>query len=92
MEVNADDVEWPAWNPAIFTTDNCQHVPQHPGNPQDHVNLDHSGSSMRFHRGDGPDISLDQVFEDAAAEEDGSSSSSDATSATLEDHARFAAA
>jgi hypothetical protein len=44
---------------------------------------------MRFLRGDGPDISL-QVFDNATAD-DGSSSSSDATSSSLEDHDRFAA-
>ena len=45
---------------------------------------------MRFLRGDGPDIDLDQVSQNIS--DDDSSSSSDATSAAIEDRARFAAA
>jgi len=91
MEEDEDEDEWLAWNPATFAANNGHQVPQHPGNPQDHVDLNLSGSSMRFLRGDGPDSSLDQVFDNAEAD-DGSSSSSDPTSSLLEDHARFDAA
>jgi hypothetical protein len=45
---------------------------------------------MRFLRGDGPDITLDQVLDNNAG--DDSSSSSDATSELLEERAWFAAA
>lgn len=45
---------------------------------------------MRFLRGDGPDLSLDEVFQSLL--EDGSSSSSDASSELVEEHARFVAA
>ena len=90
MEVDEADDEWPAWNPAVFAADNGQVLHQHPQFPQDHLDLELSGSSMRFLRGDGTDISLDRVLEGISVE-DGSSSSSDASS-TLVDRARFAAA
>jgi len=45
---------------------------------------------MRFLRGDGPDIDLDQVFQNIS--DDDSSSSSDATSVAMEDCTHFAAA
>lgn len=45
---------------------------------------------MRFLRGDGPDIFLDQVMQNYSG--DGSSSSSDATSELMEECARFEAA
>ena len=89
MEEDEEDNGWPAWNPAVFAADNGQPIPQHPQVPQDHLDLDLSGSSMRFLRGDGPNISLDQVFENIS--DDSNSSSSDATSQVLEDRARFAA-
>lgn len=63
---------------------------QHPAVPQDHLDLELSGSSMRFLRGDGSDISLDHLLENIS--DDSSSSSSDATSVSMDDHARFAAA
>lgn len=91
MEDDQADDEWPAWNPAVFAADNVQQVPQHLGHPQDHLDLNLSGSSMRFLRGDGPDIWLERVFQEIAAQDD-SSSSSDATSVPGEDRARFAAA
>lgn len=70
--------------------DNAQPIPQHPDVPQDDLDLNLSGSSMRFLSGDDPDLSLDQLF-DAIVDED-SSSSSDASSAPIEERARFAAA
>lgn len=91
MEEDEADNEWPAWNPAIFTADNGPVVPQHPAIPQDHLDVDLSGSSMRFLRGDGPDISLEDVLATNVSD-DGSSSSSEATSTQVEDHARFVAA
>jgi len=91
MEVDEADDEWPAWNPAVFAADNGQVLHQHPQFPQDHLDLELSGSSMRFLHGDGTDISLDRVLEGISVE-DGSSSSSDASSTLVEDRARFAAA
>ena len=91
MEVDEADDEWPAWNPAVFAADNGQVLHQHPQFPQDHLDLELSGSSMRFLRGDGTDISLDRVLEGISVE-DGSSSSSDASPTLVEDRARFAAA
>lgn len=88
MEV--DDNEWLAWNLAIFANDNGQVVPHHPNDPGS-SRLDLSGSSMRFLRGDGPDISLEQAFNDIVAS-DGSSSSSDATSNLAEECPCFTAA
>lgn len=67
-----------------------QQINQHPDVPQDHIDLELSGSSMRFLRGDGPDLSLHEVFQ--ILSEDGSSSSSDALSELVEEHASFAAA
>lgn len=68
-ELNADDMEeddadneWPAWNPAVFVADNGPVVLQHLEVPQDHQDLELSGSSMRFFRGDGPKISLDDIL------------------------------
>lgn len=91
MEEDEVDVEWPDWNSAIFAAVNGHNVPQLPDEPQDHLDLNLSGSSLRFLRGDGPDISLDQVFDNAAAG-DGSSSSSGATSGSIEERAPFAVA
>ena len=91
MEADEADDEWPAWNPAVFAADNGQVLHQHPQFPQDHLDLELSGSSMRFLRGDGTDISLDRVLEGISVE-DGSSSSSDASPTLVEDRARFAAA
>lgn len=90
MEVDEGDVEWPAWNPQIFMVDNAQPVPQHPYVPQDHLDLNMSGSSMHFLRGEGPDLSLDKEFQ-AITDED-SSSSSDASSTLVEERACFVAA
>lgn len=77
MEVDEAENEWPAWNPAVFAADNGPGIPQHPMVPQDHLYLELSGASMRFLRGDGPELSLDDIFA-ANASDDGSSSSSDA--------------
>lgn len=44
---------------------------------------------MRFHRGDGPDISLDSVMNGDIVGDDSSSTSSDATSGFSEERARF---
>jgi hypothetical protein len=82
--------EFAETNPAIFVADNGQGVPQHPENPQDHLDLELSGSSMRFLRGEGPEISLDQVIDNII--DNDSSSSSDATSELIEERARFEAA
>jgi hypothetical protein len=65
-------------------------VPKHPAVPQDHLDLDLSGLSLRFLRGSGPDISLDDIL-GSNATDDGSSSSSYASSAQVEDCAHFAA-
>lgn len=91
MDVDEADNEWSAWNPAIFAAGNAQGIPQHPDFPQDHIDLELSGSSMCFLRGDGSDLSMEQNFEEITAAED-SSSSSDATSNTMEEKARFIAA
>ena len=48
MEEHEADNEWPAWNPTIFAVDNGLVVPEHPSLPQDHLDLNLSGSSMRF--------------------------------------------
>lgn len=93
MQIDGEDNEdngWPAWNPAIFAADNGHAIPQHPAQPQDLLELELSGSSMRFLRGDGPDISLDQVLDNANG--DDSSSSSNVTSELADEHARFVAA
>jgi hypothetical protein len=93
MEVDEDDEvareEWPAWNPAVFVVDNGQQIPQHPAVPQDHLDLELSGSSMHFLRGVGLEIDLDEVFQNIS--DDGSSSSSDASSVPVEERARFVA-
>ncbi|KAJ1255823.1 hypothetical protein BS78_K154700 [Paspalum vaginatum] len=87
-DINDDDEdEWPAWNPAPLPVLAPQ-VPQHPEVPQDFVDLELSGSSMRFLIGQGPDISLDHVM----TLSDNSSSSSDASSAEVQSRARFIAA
>ena len=87
-DVNEEDEdEWPAWNPVV-PADVGQQLPQHPAVPQYHLDLELSGSSIP--RGDGPNISLDQMAENVL--EDGSSSSSDATSVDVEEQARFLAA
>lgn len=88
-DADNDDAEWPAWNPAAPA---APVVPQHPNVQQDHLDLNLSGSSMRFLRGGGSGISLDDILDIAAHTEDSSSSSSDATSQLNEDRARFAAA
>lgn len=75
----------------MIVADNAQVIPQHPAIPQDHLDLNLSGSSMRFLRGEGPNLSLDELFENISSD-DSSSSSSDALSASVEEHARFAAA
>lgn len=97
MEVDAEPEggePWPQLNPAIFVADNVQgnqmqanQVPQHPAVPQDLLDLGLSGSSMRFLRADGPDISIDEVIQLS----DDSTSSSDASSTPNEDSLRFAA-
>lgn len=46
---------------------------------------------MRFLRGEGPAINLDQVFDNVTSDDD-SSLSSDATSALMEERAKFMAA
>lgn len=84
MEVDDEDNSCPAWNPMVFAADNGQAVPHHLAKAQDHLDLELSRSSMRFLRGDGLDISLDNNAGDD------SSSSSDATSELLEECARFA--
>ena len=48
MKEDEADNEWPAWNPTIFAVDNGLVVPEHPSLPQDHLDLNQSGSSMRF--------------------------------------------
>jgi len=93
---NAD--EWPAWNPAPIQQPPpqpaqaviIQEVPQHPQFPQDMIDIDHSGSSMRFLRANGPDIPLDWVL--APDSDEDSSSSSDATSLLLEQQLKQTAA
>lgn len=89
MEEDEEDNGWPAWNPAVFAADNGQDVPHHPVNPHDCLDLELSGSSMRFLRGDGPEISLDQLIQ-AGADTD-ISSSSDASSELIQERARFEA-
>jgi len=75
--------QWAAWNLAVVVGDNIN-IPQH------QIDLDMSGSSMRFLRAEGPDISIDQVMQDLQS--GSSSSSSDATSAQQEeDRAHFIA-
>jgi hypothetical protein len=96
------DDHWPAWDPAIFVGNNPpqqsaqpQHENQpleHPAVPQDLIDVDLSGSSMRFLQATGPDIALEDVFNGLASDDNSSSSSSDATSAMDEDYARFLAA
>lgn len=84
---------WPAWNLAVFVGDNVKiqnQVMQHPVAPQHLMDLDLSSSSMRFLRGEGPNISLDQLLIDLQLD-DSSSSSSDASSVLDEDRARFVA-
>jgi hypothetical protein len=46
----------------------------------DVMDLDLSGSSMQFHRANGPDIALDDAFQALSDDNSSSSSSSDATS------------
>lgn len=87
---------WSQWNPAIFVGDNVQgnqvqtpQIPQHPAIPQDLLDLDLSGSSMRFLRGEGPNIAIDEVIQLGS---DDTSSPSDASSVPNADKARFIAA
>lgn len=75
---------WALWNPTVFIANNDQpgvqqgiQIPQLPAVPQDLLNLDLSGSSMRFLRANGPNIAIDEVFQ---TDLEDSSSSSDATS------------
>ena len=92
-----DDDPWPEWNPAVFVANNQQEqVPQHPNLPQPNLpphlmDLDLSSSTMSFLRASGPDIPLEDVFQDLQSDS-GSSTSSDASSVQVEDHARFLAA
>ena len=86
-----DDDPWPEWNPQVFVPINQQNqVPQHLDVPQHSLDLDLSSSSMRFLRATGPDISLDDLFQDLHSDSS-SSSSSDASSAINEDPLRFSA-
>lgn len=58
-----DDEPWMEWNPAVLAADDHNVVPQHPEIPQHFIDLDLSGSSMRFLRATRPDITLDEVFQ-----------------------------
>jgi hypothetical protein len=87
---------WPQWDPTIFVGDNVQgnqvqtpQIPQHPSIPQDLLDLDLSGSSVRFLRGEGPNIAIDEVIQLGS---DDSSSPSDASPVPNADRARFIAA
>lgn len=82
MEEDEEQNEWPVWNLAILATDGLN-FSHHPANPQDHLDLELLGSSMRFLKGEGPDISLNQAL--VSADSDGSSSSSDATFGMVEE-------
>jgi hypothetical protein len=88
MEADEEQNEWPVWNLAILAADGLNFL-HHPANPQDHLDLELSRSSMQFLRGEGPDISLNQAL--VNADSDGSSSSSDATSGMVEEQVRSTA-
>lgn len=93
---------WAQWNPAIFAGDIVQgnqiqanqmqgnQVPQHPAVPQHILDLDLSGSSMRFLHVDGLKITIDEIIQ--LDQSDDSSSSNDASSVPNEERARFLAA
>jgi hypothetical protein len=70
-------------NDANAGSADVQHDPLH-----QEMDLNLSGSSMRFLRANGPDLNLDEVFQGIFSNED-SSSSSDATSPLNEDMLRF---
>jgi hypothetical protein len=99
---NADDEAddpWPAWDPVILPDQNLAaqqqaeeppQLPQHPEAPQDLIDIDMSGSSLRFLRATGVDIALEDVF-NGIQSDSSSSSSSDASSPLDESLARFLA-
>jgi hypothetical protein len=85
------DQLWQPWDPAVFVVDNGQNqqqnqLPEHPVFPQHTLELNLSGSSMRFLRANGPDIAIEEVMQPAS---DDSSSTSDATSEEVVVRARF---
>lgn len=96
MDVDPEEDEaWQPWDPAVFVADNGANnqgndnqIPQHPAVPQHLLDLDLSGSSMRFLHANRPDIGIEEVMQLS----DNSSSSSDASSSLAEERARFNAA
>lgn len=89
---NNEGNEWPAWEPVSVQAQQppADAVPQHSLFPQDMIDIDRSGSSMRFLRANGPDIPLNWVL--GADSDEDSSSSSDATSILLEQELKQIAA
>lgn len=64
-EEEDQDDHWPAWDHAVpnnVANVNGNQIPQHPNVPQHFIDLDLSGSSMRFLRAQGPDIAIEEVF------------------------------
>lgn len=54
---------WPAWEPApVQQQPEVVQVPQHPLHPQDSLDIDLSGSSMRFLRATDSNIPVDMIF------------------------------
>ena len=85
MDVEAEpegDQLWQPWDPAVFVADNGQ---QH-ASPQHTMDLNLSGSSMRFLRANGPDIAIEEVMQPASED---SSSTSDAASDEAVARAKF---
>lgn len=91
------DMELDPWDQAVQAQagQNLVHnnpVPRaHPQFPQDVIDVDHSGSSLRFLRALGRDLPLQLVFGSGSISDDSSSTSSDAISLLDEQESRFSA-
>jgi hypothetical protein len=98
MEADIQEANgWQPWDPTVFVANNgvsvqapgaqeaADHIPQHPQVPQHLMDLDLSGSLMKFLRENGPDIQIEEVM----LPFDGSPSSSDATSIQIDEATVF---